>query len=179
MKNITILLLTTIIAIVLVFVSAHPAIAKQLDGLQEQPSTLEQMEQNLLEDKQQIIQILNKHVAGWTQGDASILKSMWDMSHQMATYLPAKSPTIIGPENIAAYYDESVGTFPVTTWQLNEPVIDIIGEFAQVDCTSAIGLKNADGSESVLSPRLSFTLMRKGNEWLVIHYHESIQYKFE
>ena len=131
-----------------------------------------------MDERDTIMQVLNTYVDGWVKGDASILKSIWDFSDRQSTYLPAEYAEVIkGPDNIITYYNQNAGGFSTASIDLRNPVIDVLDEnYAQVYCAPEWITVDADGTETPIYPRLSFTMKRNSDRWLVIHYHESLQY---
>lgn len=134
---------------------------------------------NQTTEESKIKQILEKYIEGWTKSNAELLKSIWDTTHESVTYLPVEyRDVLVGNEAIQVYYDQTIGEFPVADMTPKQVLIDIFDDVAHLYCSMDMLLKK-DGSESMMNPRLSFVLKRKGDRWLVIHYSESLLYESE
>ena len=111
-------------------------------------------------------------VTGWNDRDRSILESTWDLNYDRTTYIPVESQEIIqGGKKIAEYYQNAIPY--VASVKLTNPTIDIMGDLAQVVGKTDFEINNEDGSTYSEPLRVSFTLEKKGDRWLTIHYAES------
>jgi ketosteroid isomerase-like protein len=127
---------------------------------------------NQSSDLTKINQTLDEYVAGWNQHDPNILKNTWNLKYGQTTYVPVESGDIIqGGDKITNYYQQA--TPYVASVKFSDPVIDIMGDYAQVVSKTEFEVKNPDGSTYSAPLRTNFTLQRQGNDWLTIHYAES------
>ena len=154
MKTISIAL-STIVLIIFSFILVSPAKAASLSN-----------------DLIQINEVLYQFREGWNQHDADKLASIWDFDRDKTTYIAVESDDIIqGGKKITQYYQDAVPV--VASVELADILIDRLGDYAQVVGKADFIIKNEDGSTYTAPVRVNFTLEKKGDRYLTIHYAES------
>ena len=127
---------------------------------------------SLSNDAIAIREVLQQFVTGWNEQDANKLAATWDLDYDRTTYIPVESQDIIqGGNNIAAYYQDAVPY--IASVKLSTPIIDVMGDYAQAVAKTDFEVNNEDGSTYSEPLRVNFTLEKKGDRWLTIHYAES------
>ena len=127
---------------------------------------------SLSNDLIQINEVLYQFSEGWNQHDADKLVGIWDLDHDRTTHIPVESDDIIqGGKNITQYYQDAVPL--VASVKLTDILIDRLGDYAQVVGKADFIINNEDGSTYAAPVRVNFTLEKKGDSWLIIHYAES------
>jgi hypothetical protein len=123
----------------------------------------------------EIRKMLAQYVRGWTDRNADLLKQLWNMNDEQATYMPLGSTQIIqGSNKIAEYYAQQVNSTAIVAIHLGRPQINIVGYEADVICTAEFMVQNWDSSQIVLHSRLRFTMERQSNQWFIVHCAESV-----
>ena len=131
---------------------------------------------SLSNDLIQINEVLYQFSEGWNQHDADKLADIWDLDHSRTTYIPVESDDIIqGSKKITQYYQDAVPL--VASVELTDTLIDRLGDYAQVVGKADFIINNEDGSTYDAPVRVNFTLEKKGDRWLTIHYAESATVK--
>ncbi|MBI3951119.1 MAG: nuclear transport factor 2 family protein [Acidobacteria bacterium] len=128
-------------------------------------------------DTSKIEAVLNRFAVGWRTADAALLKSTWDPEHSGCSYIASENEKpLFGSQAISRYYDQALATFPITSTEINNVTINVLDGIAYAFCDIAIGFKIGE-QEFLVYPRATFVLRRRGDDWFVIHYHESIKYE--
>lgn len=152
-------LVSTIVLIISIFILVSPAKAASLSN-----------------DLIQINEVLYQFREGWNQHDVDKLASIWDFDRDRITYIAVESDDIIqGGKNITQYYQNAVPL--VASVELANILIDRLGDYAQVVGKADFIINNEDGSTYTAPVRVNFTLEKKGDRYLTIHYAESATVK--
>ena len=125
----------------------------------------------------QIVEVLQRFAAGWRSAEVSLLQGLWDHENTSNSYIASeREQALFGPPAIDHYYVETLAAFPITSMEIGNIHIDLLGEVAHAFCDITIGWK-WKGEDRLSSPRATFVLRRRAGAWYLIHYHESIQWQ--
>ncbi len=129
------------------------------------------------EDQKGVEEVLERFVRGWRDADADTLKGTWDAEYPDSCYIASEAQAAVwGYPAIAEYYEAALASFPITSMKISNVRISGIGEVAHAYCDIAIGFVVND-QEHVVEPHATFVLHKRGGEWRVLSYHESIQWE--
>jgi ketosteroid isomerase-like protein len=128
------------------------------------------------QDKEKIKEVLEKYRTGWLKLDTNILKSIWDQEYKNIVYVAVelKKP-IYGWAGVKDYYERTAKELlQVKDFTLQNISLDIFHDIAFAFATYHFEAISKTGKEPIGGDgRISFILRKKGNQWLLIHYHES------
>lgn len=130
------------------------------------------------EDRAQVSAVLDRFATGWRNADTEVLKNIWDREYPDSSYIASeKDSALFGHSAIAEYYDNALATFPITSMEISNVKMSGMDTLAHAFCDIAIGFQ-MNNQEHLVHPRATFVLRKRGGEWRVVHYHESIKWEF-
>jgi hypothetical protein len=137
------------------------------------------------EDEAKIIKVLDGLVQGWRKADATLLKSLYDPEYPDLSFLVPENPRpIFGLASLSNYYKKLVKVFPdVKVKPENIKIVPLAGRddlahlFCDLPCYVKMPEWKPEGfyaKDWFVYSRLTLVLRRKGRDWYIVHYHESI-----
>jgi ketosteroid isomerase-like protein len=127
-------------------------------------------------DKEKIRNVIEKYRTGWLKLDINILKNIWDQEYKNIIYIAMElKESIHGWEGVKNYYEGTAkDLLEVKKFDLINLSIDAFQDTAYAFCSyHFLAITKKDNQSIGGDGRITFILKKKGNKWLVIHYHES------
>jgi ketosteroid isomerase-like protein len=127
-----------------------------------------------MNDEQAVEAVIRKWRDAINAGDASALKDTWDSTYDHLTYVAEENDdALLDWASISGYYDALVKD--TIAWSIDNLRVGVSGNAAWAYLTFvASGNVKALHHHFVWNGRSSFLLHKPGDEWKIIHYHESL-----
>ena len=129
-------------------------------------------------DKKKVEAVIHRWKAAFAARDSEALKCLWDRDYPQLLYIgEGWNDPFLGWAAIGGYLDSVSSGWEILEWNLGDLVVDVLGELAYAYCTFVIvgkGSAQGLGRRQIFEGRDTFLLCRKGDEWKIIHLHESL-----
>jgi ketosteroid isomerase-like protein len=139
------------------------------------------------EDEAGIKLVLDRLAEGWRKADAKLLKNVFDQEYRDASLLaPENNRPTFGRAAINEYFEKITANFPDVKVEFkNIKIVPLAGleGVAHVFFDSFNYIRMPDygkkseifvAKEWFVRSRLTLVMRKRGDEWYIIHYHESV-----
>ncbi|MBI3951798.1 MAG: nuclear transport factor 2 family protein [Acidobacteria bacterium] len=131
--------------------------------------------------------VLNRMVEGWRQANPRLLQGAFDPEDpNISLIVPENHVPLYGQAAINRYFDRIAANFPDVRVELKDLRMTQLGEFTHVfsDLLTFVIMPDY-GSEPrifqaknfLVRARATIVLRKRGEEWYVVHYHESVPWE--
>lgn len=131
-------------------------------------------------DREKVAAVVESWRANFEASNAERLKSLWAQDHPVLTYLPTEAELPLTKfADIAAYYDHATTVLRIREWRTWDVVVDVMTPdtaFAWAFTSMAFQAPDAEGhppGDHYWQGRVSFTMLKRGGEWKIVHYEDS------
>ena len=128
------------------------------------------------EEKQQVEAVIQAWKTSFAAADVEAVKELWDQDYPQLIYTAEESNDHLTDwASISEYYDAIPPMVESMDWQIDDLMVDVIGDVAYAYCTFFVKaeVKGIDHT-LIANGRDTFILRKTGGRWKIIHYHESL-----
>ena len=128
------------------------------------------------QEKKEVGAVIQEWKSAFGAKDMERVKALWDQDYPQLIYIPEESnEALSGWYAISKYYDAIPDLVESMEWVRESLMVDVLGDVAHAYFAN-LNTAKVNGIDNVMSfdVRDTFILKKKGGQWKIIHYHESL-----